>query len=315
MDWLRKRAEQLEKQVIVINLDETSIKCSWPQVQGNVVRPKLWFSKGHRPRAKASLKDMRSAITHVALVCDQPGIQALLPQIFIGNEVAFPAADMENAPQHPRVQFWRRRSSWNSVELMQRIIEEISKALSVVPGAQVILVMDAAPIHLHRAVLEHGMRHKVWLACVPAGLTWLLQPLDTHVFSPYKSYLKNQYRAKLSQGAVSKLQWLNILVSGATTFLCGRKWKRAFEADGLLALRDDLAGALKPYVAVSSPQPSGPAALSEAQLGLCLPRGRKSLHHTLWTHGPASRKRYLFVTWGTRPKRMRRQGASSQPAQ
>jgi DDE superfamily endonuclease len=300
MSWLCYQTTKAGKSAIVVNLDETSVKCAWPQVRGNVVQPKMWVGKGIRPRAKASLKQMRNAVTHVALLSDRPDIQAMLPQIFIGNEVAFPAGEMDGAPAHPRVQFWRERSSWNSVNHMKRILDEIARALSHIDKAQIILVFDAAPIHIHRSVLEHAMKLGIWLVCIPAGLTWLLQPLDTHVFSPYKAFLQNRFRSLRLAGSVSKQQWLALLVEGATKFLCGRKWLRAFENNGFFNPRTDLSKALRPYAGDPSRVPE--VAISAAQLSLCLPRGRNSLHHTLWTHGPSGRKRYLFLTWSQRKR-------------
>ena len=55
---------------------------------------------------------------------------------------------------------------------------------------QPVLVMDACRLHLHRSLAEACLREGVWLVIVPARLTWLLQPLDTHAFQPYKHFLR-----------------------------------------------------------------------------------------------------------------------------
>lgn len=294
------QAASFAKEPVFINLDETSVARAWPQVRGNIVKPRLWFRKGRGPAAKAKLKTIRTAVTHVALVCHKPEVQAVLPQIFIGNEVAFPAGELLTCSKPSVVQFWRSKSSWNSVEHMQRVIREIAAVFVAFPSMQPILILDAAPIHLHTSVLEQGMKSSVWLACVPAGLTWLLQPLDTHVFSLYKAWLRNNFRAMLAEGPVSAQQWLQLLGKGATTFLRGRRWHRAFEADGIIGSRDKLSSNLQDYVP-AAPSNFVPAAAppSEEDLQLILPRGRKT-HRTLWLHKPLGRKRYLFLTWSSK---------------
>jgi hypothetical protein len=234
----------------------------------------------------------------VALVCHKREIQARLPQIFIGNEAAFPAGELEACSKSTVVQYWRHQSSWNSVNHMLQIIQEIAAVFVGFPTMQPVVILDAAPIHLHARVLEQGMKSGVWLTCVPAGLTWLLQPLDTHVFAQYKAWLRNNFRSMLAQGPVSVQQWLQLLGEGATTFLTGRSWERAFEADGIIGSRQKLSGHLQDYAsspAVGAAFPSsGPP--TEQDLQIVLPRG-KATHRILWLHKPLGRKKYLFLKW------------------
>jgi hypothetical protein len=261
----------------------------------------MWFFKGRGPAAKAKLKSIRTAVAHVALVCPKPEIQAVLPQIFIGNESAFPVSELDACVKPAVVQYWRHKSSWNSVTHMQQILKEIAQVFVSFPNAQPILILDAAPIHLHVSVLEQGMKSSVWLACVPAGLTWLLQPLDTHVFGQYKAWLRNNFRMMLSQGPVSVQQWLQLLGKGATTFLQGRSWERAFESDGILGSRNRLSCHLQDYTsppALGAPDSSHHPP-TEEDLEKILPRGRAT-HRTLWLHKPLGRKRYLFLKWNNK---------------
>jgi len=304
LDWLRQQATLFGKEPVFINLDETAVSCSWPQVRGNVVKPRLWFRKRRGPFAKSKLKTIRTAVTHVALITHRSDVQAVLPQIFIGNEVAFPLDALESCQKPPTVQFWRNKSSWNSVALMQRVVREVRAALHAFPNIQPILIMDAAPIHLHPRVLEQGMKSDIWMACVPAGLTWLLQPLDTHAFSLYKAWLRNEFRVERSAGPVSVQQWLDLLCRGATTFLCGRRWHRAFEADGIIGLRRTLSDSLRDHYALTDAGTPEAVPPTEQELQVLLPRGRKP-HRTLWVFKPSGRKRYLFLVWDAKKKEKR----------
>ena len=47
-------------------------------------------------------------------------------------------------------------------------------------------MMDACEIHLHRGIITTCNSVGVWLVIVPAELTWLLQPCDTHAFLLFK---------------------------------------------------------------------------------------------------------------------------------
>jgi hypothetical protein len=60
---------------------------------------------------------------------------------------------------------------------------------AVRPNADIVMVSDVASQHVTREVFMHLNRLNLHTLLVPAGMTWLLQPLDTHVFStPLKEY-------------------------------------------------------------------------------------------------------------------------------
>ena len=71
---------------------------------------------------------------------------------------------------------------------MLQVLTEIAIVLAEFPGFQCILVLDCAPIHLTSRVLRMASDLGIWLLPVPARCTFLLQPCDTHVFSPYKAF-------------------------------------------------------------------------------------------------------------------------------
>ena len=179
-------------------------------------------------------------VTHVGMCTHRRDVQPLLPQIFIGNYYCFTLALMAaiSTLLPPQVKFWRRRSSWNNSELMLEILLELSSALASRPEFQIILVLDAASIHLTLAVIRKAAELGIWLLVVPPRATYALQPLDTHVFSCYKAFLRRAYRdAKDEQGNVTLLAWARMLVSVATHFLNGRSWENAFVQTGLLGDR------------------------------------------------------------------------------
>lgn len=280
-DWLKQQATASGRQPVFINLDETAVSKAHPGAAGMVVS-KQWWPGEVRPQQKVPKKDLRSMVTHVGLCTHHTGLQGRLPQIFLGNHHCFTPELVDHITQVApgKVKFWRRNSSWNSSRLMCDILLMIAIAVAEFPGMQPILVMDCASIHLTREVLRTASALGIWVLPVPARCTFLLQPCDTHVFSPYKAFLRNAYRdSKDENGIVSPERWAQSLVDVATHFLCGRPWASAFEETGLIGNRTrftrDLASLAVLPVQAPAPMPTVRVVRE------VLPRGRRILYNQL----------------------------------
>lgn len=260
-DWLKQQAAAIGREPVFINLDETSVKRASPTAVG-MVCSKQWWPGSLRPVQRVPKKDTRSMVTHVGLCTHREDLQAKLPQIFIGNHRCFTPDLVSHVAQvaPTKVKFWREKSSWNTGALMCRILLELALVLTEFPGLQPILVQDCASIHLTKKVLQTAAALGIWILPVPALCTWLLQPCDTHVFSPYKAFLRNAYRAcKDEYGNVSPEAWARTLIDVSTKFLCGRRWLSAFEETGILGgrtrLTRELASLDVPLVALPAYMP------------------------------------------------------------
>ena len=208
------------KEPLFVNLDETSVPRASPDAVG-LIASKRWWPGDARPCQKITRKDRRTMVTHVGMCTHRTDVQPLLPQIFIGNFYVFTVALMAAmaAVLPSNVKFWRERSSWNNSALMLHILRELSAALAGRPEFQIILVLDCATIHLTLAVIRKAAELGIWLLVVPPNATYALQPLDTHVFSPYKAFLRRAYReAKDERGVVTLLAWAQTSISVATHF-------------------------------------------------------------------------------------------------
>ena len=100
---------------------------------------------------------------------------------------------------------------------------------------QPVLLMDAHRVHCHGSVLAACLSEGIWPIIAPARMTWLLQPLDTHVFKAYKEYLRAAYqRARLLNGAgdLSMVQFVAALCDTIRHVLHGRRWAAAFDQNG-----------------------------------------------------------------------------------
>lgn len=296
-DWLRAAAIKAGKRPLFINLDETSISRSWPQSKGNIITKQLYISKHKPPKVKACRAEYRGSVTGVAMITHDEVLQRVLPQVYIGNGHVFPKDLLEAATVGLPgvVHFWREASSWNSPMLMCKILSLLASSLAAYPHVQPIVVFDAASIHIHRSVLEQSIRSKICLMCVPASTTWLLQPLDTHVFAGFKGFLRKRWRDLMATGSATFQSWIKLLSQVSTSFLWSHDWSTAFVQDGLMGNRRCLGQRPAAFLGDAVAQvASAPAQPAPEQVALCLPR-KAQLHYPMWLHQPQGRKRWIFL--------------------
>ena len=83
MNHLIAAASALGKRPLLINLDETSVPLSFVHSKGNVMlldAVKGWKRNAYQGRKR---QELRSFFTHIGLICDDPAIQPLLPQVML----------------------------------------------------------------------------------------------------------------------------------------------------------------------------------------------------------------------------------------
>ena len=185
-----------------------------------------------------SLSKRRCGFTHVAMICDDTSLQPRLPLLLIGNEVIFPVAKLESMRPslRPNVRLWRRKTGWVSTETMRDILRELSAALGELTATRtVVLLMDTAPVHTCARFINLAARHKIAVQFIPAKLTWLLQPLDTHAFARFKLHALHQYRAHVLRSAHGECELTAVLesvISAIRHVLQGVVWAKAFDGNG-----------------------------------------------------------------------------------
>ena len=263
-------------QPLLLNLDETSVARMSRKSKGLVVNkdsPLLEIGSlqpfRYRERGKK-----RGAMTHVAVIADCEEVQQALPQIFLCSSKLVSAAAATRATSG-KTQVWRGGSGWNTTANLVRVIEAIGEAIQPwQKSRQAILFLDSATCHLSPAVLDAAHHAGILLVQIPALLTWLLQPYDTHVFSSYRSCLEQEYRRllRVAEGHdVTSDDWLYSIVHVASKFLYERSWRSAFEQNGLTGNQDHLSQALSGF---NKPDCCPP---SSAALRMLFPR-RRALH-------------------------------------
>ena len=82
-------------EILRINLDETSVCLFQGGGKGTIVCRKRRLDANRQPVQQVSSGRKRMCLTHIAMVCDRPDVQPVLPQVVIGNEATFKAGDLE----------------------------------------------------------------------------------------------------------------------------------------------------------------------------------------------------------------------------
>ena len=284
--WWNFYAEGNE--ILRINLDETSVCMFQGGMRGTIFASSVRGRSGLRQRATRG--ERRSYLTHVAVICDRPDIQPLLPQIVIGNVATLRARDMDRLRRlcPPNVILVRQKSAWNNEELCAKIIRRIGLSVANV-CFQSVLIMDAAKLHLSPRVFRACAAARLWPIVVPPKMTSVLQPLDTHAFMPYKQALREAYQEAIAparRGAAAGADVAVACVCAAVRgVLEGRGWSRAFDETGFGDMQQKLgARVLKELgaadvgsAAVASSSRPSPAVLLE-----CFPRRARVQFDLVW---------------------------------
>ena len=239
-------AREAGRPLLRINLDETRVPFHHPLPRGMQTKQKAKLPAGLKPRRRkvvqnVGLRKQRAGFTHVALICDNVSLQPRLPQILLGNESLFPASTIPalqaGLPQN--IHLWRRKSGWVTKPLMREILRELCAALGeLLATHQVVLLLDTAGVHICPLFLRAASRKGIMVQYIPAKLTWLLQPLDTHVFARYKQYLLQEYRIGLMQHGTRATELtarVDAVVKACRKVLQANAWAYAFDANGFPA--------------------------------------------------------------------------------
>ena len=104
---------------------------------------------------------------------------------------------------------WMDQQIW-----MKDILTTLGNALGPLLAQYLpILLMDALKAHFATDVLRWAAKRHIWVCIVPASMTFLLQPLDTDVFSRYKAFLRRQCAEFLSDQPCGELSAASVILA------------------------------------------------------------------------------------------------------
>ena len=228
------------REVLRLNLDETACRLYYKPRKGDLADRSVAAAQRERSLVQdVASGAQKAALSHMGLVCDAPALQPHMPQFILGNEHVLSKALLDNvaAALPTNVHLLRRKSSWVNHESMAEWGCALSKALAPHRARyQPILLLDACPTHYGDKLLRELAKGGIWVVFVPAGLTWLMQVCDTHVFAKYKAFLRDRQQSRLlSSGCrreVSTADALADIVQGIRRVLQGTAWAAAFDGNG-----------------------------------------------------------------------------------
>lgn len=219
------------KQILYLNLDETSIPYTMKPLPGCV------SLQDRRRRMKVKKQDVRGALTYVSIICDSKDIQGHLPHYLIGSEAKITKKFLRAQQALPQtaLRVLRRKSAWTTSADLVLILKELATVLKSWPALQPVLLLDAAPSHLPKSVMQTAKRCKIQLLFIPAACTDKLQPLDLAAFSAFKGHLKRKQqvlRAGSVDGLIDPLAWVFDIMQCPRHFFAAKSWARSFESVG-----------------------------------------------------------------------------------
>ena len=236
--WNFSEAQSTDKPILRINLDETSCKLHYDQKRGLAVTRQRALSRAKKAEIvqDVSQQKLRGCFTHIAMICDDESLQPRLPQIFLGNEHIFTKGMVEAAQRDlaKNIILWGRKSAWANKATMVQVVQALATALGPELAARrVMLLLDAAKIHMGTGFLRACTARGILVHYVPAKLTWLLQPLDTHAFARFKVAIGTNYRREIMKHGQCDLSAMLRIVAGAVRkVLQGVRWAYAFDGNG-----------------------------------------------------------------------------------
>ena len=133
---------------MLLNLDETAVPLEFTHVRGNLIHRSGGQKIKDLPKQKASRSAVRCFFTHVAIICDDPALQPLLPQVlfFSSRHLSWQVWSELQASLPPNVFLRRQVSGWSNTEQHKVILKIPSLVLEpYLATRQPIISFDAPP--------------------------------------------------------------------------------------------------------------------------------------------------------------------------
>ena len=217
-------------------MDETSIRLHQVVKSGHLTTSARALKRSARSlTCPATNTQTRGMFTLVAFVCDDQEIQKQLPQILLVNEKhltqAEPAAALRSHLDS-NTYLWTSKSAWVTTITMCKIIKTLHQHVAPFQDRYLfILSSDGYKAHLTKPVWRACSRARIMYFLIPAKMTWVLQPCDTHLFALLKDILRHECQLKTlstTDGRLTMSLLIQALARCITLKLRDQSWGRAF---------------------------------------------------------------------------------------
>ena len=236
-DWLLNDA-LAGKDVVVVNMDETSIGNVPASQHGNVIERKRL---GILPDPSERKPPKLPRCSLMAAISSEPSLQKCLPQVLLPKTPAKkkPSLRLTSAISQAGdpVEAWHGSSGFaNSLVVRHWLTRVRRKVHRARPQAQLVVAIDMCSTHKGLTVLRHARQLGLAVILVPARMTWLLQPLDSHIFAPLKQRLRRLvalHKAEQRAGGIDLGSYTSLCGQAIQTTLVSRDWSHVMRGSGL----------------------------------------------------------------------------------
>lgn len=227
------------KKVVAINMDETMIAYGYARRKGTVLTAEFWDDVNDVllcDGIKGSITKTNMSLS--ACIASDPEVQKLLPQTLRAKKAKFPLylQDIADALLPEKVTIELGPSLWTTQESFKEWVSQLNESLQDLKDTHwFILVVDAARCHINEEIANWCYLLGFLMIFVPAGLTWMLQPLDVYVFADLKRRIKDRLHAvRIAQedGQCPPAKWLPIVMKEVAS-LNNADYSRPFSRLGL----------------------------------------------------------------------------------
>ena len=268
------------KHVIRINMDETSIPVHQGSGKGTV------FAFGAPQRA--SLAKRRQMLSLIAFVCDDSGLQDMMPRVIVCNErtISKTVAASVRKTLPKRLQLIRKQSAWNDSATLAGIVRDLGHRLQKFQPRVPVLLMDACRIHMHPQVLRACADVGIMVVLVPPQSTSLLQPLDVDAygFNMFKACLRREWIAVRVRGAVDVpfSEFMKCIARAMHDSFDKRTWADVFDRVGYGLLQKAVSSSLLQQLDSDGIEGVGCERPALNVLLKCFPKRSRVLERVLW---------------------------------
>ena len=228
------------KTTLTINVDETYVNFFQGLYKGNLAVSTQDLPSTAPPLSQhATRSQLRMGLTHVGVICDVPVVQPLLPQILIAPKNVLTKRDLAavRAAMPEPIYVIHKKTKWVNSKILVWLMQMIHWSLRHVRALyDVALMLDVLAVHFCPELLQCMDTLSFRYMFIPAKLTWLIQPCDTHCFALYKRFLKLivlRHRARSLFSEVPAVPvWFQFIADTIVHHMNQRSWVAAFRENG-----------------------------------------------------------------------------------
>ena len=233
------------------------------------------------------MRESRSHATLLAAVTDCPELQRYLPQFVLTKDSVLTNADKDKLRHMvPPKQWFPGTDGWVTTDNLKPLFTALRRSVRErAPGADIVLIMDSASQHTNRSVLMHANSLGLHVILVPSGLTWLLQPLDSHVFAHLKRVLADEQgrrRGGALTGVLPRGVWVEIVEHAIKQVPVDGVWAQTFAANGLASTQLQLRERIGSSLGCNLPLPLRPP--TDLEMDIVVGRHRVGLQEIVLRH-------------------------------